>query len=513
MNPRLELSQNIESVKLTKINKSFPGVRALKNVSMDFTAGEVVSIVGQNGAGKSTLMDILGGVKRKDSGEIFFNNEPVYFNSPKDSMAHGVSYIHQELTLFNNLTVAENVMFNELHANQSLFFLDYKAINKKCSEILQMIEPSIKLNTRVEDLAVGKKQIVEISRAVATGASLIIFDEPTSSLTLKETENLFSLIELLKSQGYIIIYITHRFDELFRIADRIYVLRDGANSGEVKVKETNTNEIAQLMLGEFAHKMFSDKKHASEKDLSADRREDFLRVSELSSSNGTENISFSLGKKEVLGIWGLLGSGRTELVRAILKLDPIIKGKVEIKTEKGFIEVPNNFIKNYGYVPENRREEGLFLSAGVMANISIGRIQELCNKFGFVRKRAEKNTAAAASRELDIKIANMSQKVDTLSGGNQQKVIIARWLMFRPNVFILDDPTKGLDIGAKADVYKLINKLVEEGISVILISSDIDELIQMSDRIMILANHKLVKTINHDQVSKELLMQLAMGVK
>jgi ABC-type sugar transport system ATPase subunit len=354
---------------------------------------------------------------------------------------------------------------------------------------------------------------VEISRAVATGASLIIFDEPTSSLTLKETENLFSLIELLKSQGYIIIYITHRFDELFRIADRIYVLRDGANSGEVKVKETNTNEIAQLMLGEFAHKMFSDKKHASEKDLSADRREDFLRVSELSSSNGTENISFSLGKKEVLGIWGLLGSGRTELVRAILKLDPIIKGKVEIKTEKGFIEVPNNFIKNYGYVPENRREEGLFLSAGVMANISIGRIQELCNKFGFIRKRAEKNTAAAASRELDIKIANMSQKVDTLSGGNQQKVIIARWLMFRPNVFILDDPTKGLDIGAKADVYKLINKLVEEGISVILISSDIDELIQMSDRIMILANHKLVKTINHDQVSKELLMQLAMGVK
>ena len=299
MNPRLKLSQKIESVKLTKINKSFPGVRALKDVSMDFAAGEVVSIVGQNGAGKSTLMDILGGVKRKDSGEIFFNNEPVYFNSPKDSMTHGVSYIHQELTLFNNLTVAENVVFNELHANQSLFFLDYKAINKKCSEILQMLEPSIKLNTRVEDLAVGKKQIVEISRAIATGASLIIFDEPTSSLTLKETENLFSLIDLLKSQGYIIIYITHLFDEIFRIADRIYVLRDGSNAGEVKVKDTNTNEIAKLMLGEFVDKMFSGKKHSSEKDLPVDRREDLLRVRELSSSNGTENISFSLRKKEV----------------------------------------------------------------------------------------------------------------------------------------------------------------------------------------------------------------------
>ncbi len=329
MSKKSKLSHNDKkhkSIRLENINKSFPGVQALKDVSMDFTAGEVISIVGQNGAGKSTLMDILGGVKQKDSGEIFFDDQPVHFNSPKDSMRQGVSYIHQELTLFNNLTVAENVMFNELKANQSLFFLNSKEINKKCSEILKMIEPSIKHNDRVEDLAVGQKQIVEISRAIATGASIIIFDEPTSSLTLKEKESLYELIRLLKSQGYIIIYITHHFEEIFRIADRIFVLRDGANAGEVRVKDTNTNELAKLMLGEYASKMYVGIEHGRNEDPLHGGNEDLLRVNELTSTNGIENISFSLKKKEVLGVWGLLGSGRTELMRAILKLDPIIKG-------------------------------------------------------------------------------------------------------------------------------------------------------------------------------------------
>jgi ribose transport system ATP-binding protein len=317
-----------QSIRLEKINKSFPGVHALKDVSMDFTAGEVISIVGQNGAGKSTLMDILGGVKQRDSGEIFFDDQPVQFKSPKDSMRQGVSYIHQELTLFNNLTVAENVMFNELKANRSLFFLNSRKISAKCSKILQMIEPSIKHSDRVEDLAVGQKQIVEISRAIATGASIIIFDEPTSSLTLKEKESLYDLIDLLKSQGYIIIYITHHFEEIFRIADRIYVLRDGANAGEVRVKDTNTNELAKLMLGEYVSKMYEGVEHGRNEESLHGDHEDILRVHELTSTNGIDNISFNLREKEVLGVWCVLGSGRTELVRGILKLDPILKGKV-----------------------------------------------------------------------------------------------------------------------------------------------------------------------------------------
>jgi ribose transport system ATP-binding protein len=516
MSHKSKLSHNDKkhkSIRLEKINKSFPGVQALKDVSMDFTAGEVISIVGQNGAGKSTLMDILGGVKQKDSGEIFFDDQQVQFNSPKDSMRQGVSYIHQELTLFNNLTVAENVMFNELKANRSLFFLNSRQINEKCSGILKMIEPSIKSTDRVEELAVGQKQIVEISRAIATGASIIIFDEPTSSLTLKEKESLYDLINLLKSQGYIIIYITHHFEEIFRIADRIYVLRDGANAGEVKVKDTNTNELAKLMLGEYVTKMYVGVEQGRNEDLSSGGNEDILRVHELTSTNGIDNISFSLREKEVLGVWGLLGSGRTELVRGILKLDPIVKGNVEIKTDRGFVELPKNFTKNFGYVPENRREEGLFLNSPVLSNMSIGRIKNFSNKLGFIKKEQVKKKATKASEELGIKMVNILQTVDTLSGGNQQKVVIARWLMFKPDIFVLDDPTKGLDIGAKADVYKLINNLVEEGISVILISSDIDELIHMSNRIMVLVNNQLVKTLNYDQANKELLMEYSMGNK
>lgn len=502
-----------KSIRLENINKSFPGVQALKNVSMEFTASEVISIVGQNGAGKSTLMDILGGVKQKDSGEIYFDDQPVQFKSPRDSMKKGVSYIHQELAIFNNLTVAENVMFNEFDRNKSLFFLNSKKINEKCSKILKMIEPSIKPNDKVEDLAVGQKQIVEISRAIATGASIIIFDEPTSSLTLKEKESLYDLIKLLKSEGYIIIYITHHFEEIFRIADRIYVLRDGANAGEVKVKDTNIKELAKLMLGDYVTKMYGGEDQSHNIDAVQHSDEVLLKVNELSSTNGIENVSFRLKEREVLGLWGLMGSGRTELIRGILKLDPITNGTVEIKTDNGFVGLQKNFTKNFGYVPENRREEGLFLDSPVLSNMSIGRIKKFANKLGFIRKAQEKSKAITATKELDIKLVNVHQKVNTLSGGNQQKVVIARWLMFKPDIFILDDPTKGLDIGAKADVYKLVKDLVEEGISVILISSDIDEIIHMSDRIIVLANNKLVNTLDHNQANKETLMEYSMGNK
>ena len=502
-----------KTIRLENINKSFPGVQALKNVSMEFTASEVISIVGQNGAGKSTLMDILGGVKQKDSGDIYFDDQPVQFKSPRDSMKQGVSYIHQELAIFNNLTVAENVMFNEFDRNKSLFFLNTKKINAKCSEILKMIEPSIKHNDKVEDLAVGQKQIVEISRSIATGASIIIFDEPTSSLTLKEKESLYDLINLLKSEGYIIIYITHHFEEIFRIADRIYVLRDGENAGEVKVKDTNIKELAKLMLGNYVTKMYGEEDHSHNIDDLQDGDEVLLKVNELSSTNGIENVSFSLKEKEVLGVWGLMGSGRTELIRCILKLDPVTSGAVEIKTENGYVGLHKNFTKNFGYVPENRREEGLFLDSPVLSNMSIGRIKKIANKLGFIKKSQERSKAIKATRELDIKLVNIHQKVNTLSGGNQQKVVIARWLMFKPKIFILDDPTKGLDIGAKADVYKLVKDLVEEGISVILISSDIDEILHMSDRIIVLANSKLVNTLDYNQANKENLMEYSMGNK
>ena len=504
-------SKKHKSIRLKNISKSFPGVRALNDVSMELFAGEVISIVGQNGAGKSTLMDILGGVKQPDSGEIYFDDNLIKFDSPQSSMEQGIAYIHQELTLFNNLTVAENIMFNKLATRKHLSIIDSKKINKESAEILAMIEPSIFPTDKVSKLAVGEKQIIEISRAIASSASVIIFDEPTSSLTLKEKENLYQLINLLKSQGYIIIYITHHFEEIFQIADRIYILRDGINAGDVKAKDTNTTELSKMMLGDYVSKLFVDKQGPDTR-IGMDR-DDLLRVKNISSDNGIENISFTLREKEVLGIWGLLGSGRTELLRLLLNLDKITIGTAEIKTKNGFTKLPKKFIENFGYVPENRREEGLFLDSSILTNMSIGRIKDFSNRFGFINKKIEIEKANKAAKDLGIKMTGLFQKIGQLSGGNQQKAILARWLMIKPDIILLDDPTKGLDIGAKADVYKLINELIGDGISIILVSSDIDEIQHLSDRVIVLADKKMVKILEHNQVNKENLMKYCMEIE
>jgi len=499
----------LKSIRLDNISKSFPGVRALNGVSMEFKAGEVVSIVGQNGAGKSTLMDILGGVKQPDSGHIYFDEKPVSFASPKNATQQGIAYIHQELTVFNNLSVAENIMFDRIGAKKPLSFINSDQIKQDCVEILGMIDPSIQPGDSVADLAVGKKQVVEISRAIASDASVIIFDEPTSSLTLKEKENLYKLINLLKINGYIIVYITHHFEEIFQIADRIYVLRDGENAGDTLVSDTNTTELTKMMLGEYVSKMFSSDRGPDQR--APEPRDDLLRVSNLSTINGIEDVSFTLRKKEVLGVWGLLGSGRTELARAVLKLDAATSGKAEIKTDDGFSELPDNYVDVFGYVPENRREEGLFLDSSILANISVGRIRDFSNKFGFVNKRYEAAKAEEAARDIGIKMVDLKQKISQLSGGNQQKAILARWMMIKPEIIILDDPTKGLDVGAKADVYRLIEELVDDGISIILISSDIDEITHLSDRVILLSDKKIETILDRSQINNETLTKFTLG--
>ncbi|NDR55429.1 sugar ABC transporter ATP-binding protein [Aliiruegeria sabulilitoris] len=500
----------LESIRLKAISKTFPGVRALNNVFMEMRAGEVISIVGQNGAGKSTLMDVLGGVIQPDSGGIFFDETPVVFASPRDSMQKGVSYIHQELTLFNNLTVAENVMFNEYAVANPLRPLDRSAINRKCAEVLEMIEPSIKPGDLLASLTVGKKQIVEICRAIVSGASVIIFDEPTSSLTLKEKEGLYDLIGRLKRSGYVIIYITHHFEEIFRIADRIYVLRDGENAGEVQVADTNTTELTKLMLGEYAARMFANGDTGPDARLGDDRPA-LLEVRNLSSTTGLQDIDFTLRKREVLGIWGLLGSGRTELMRALLQIDPLTDGTVQIDTAEGMVPVPREFTTHFGYVPENRREEGLFLDAPILQNTSIGRIRSFANRLGLVNRTTERSKVEKVVKDLGVKLVDIHQRVDNLSGGNQQKVVIARWLIIKPDIIILDDPTKGLDIGAKSDVYRLINELVGEGISVLLVSSDIDEILHLSDRVLVLADKQVSAVLERDQIEKTTLMEHCVG--
>lgn len=489
---------------MKNISKSFPGVKALDNVSIEILSGEVVSLIGQNGAGKSTLMNILGGVTQKDEGEIFIKNQQVDIKSPTDALNKGIAYIHQELTVFNNLTVAENFSMNRYDTIKPFGLINYKIINKSCTEVLHEIEPTIKPTSIVADLSVGQKQIVEISRAVGTNASLIIFDEPTASLSFQEKEKLFEYIDYLRNQGHSIVYITHLLDEVFRVADRAYVLRDGEIVGKVIIKETTPEEIIKLMLGRYSQEYYAKKKHKI--------GDEVLRVSIKSAENGIRNVEFCLHKSEILGIWGLLGSGRTELIRVILGLDAIDKGKIEINENDKWKERKKKFARYFGYIPENRREGGLFLPINVQNNMTIGRIKNFANKIGIINKNYEREKTLEQVKKLDIKIASLAQRVENLSGGNQQKVIISRWLMFVPDVFVLDDPTKGLDVGAKVDVHNIIFQLSERGIATIFVSSDIDEIFEMSDRILVIANKMQIRILEKEDADKQTLMKYAMGL-
>jgi ribose transport system ATP-binding protein len=493
------------SFRMRNISKSFPGVKALDDVSVEILSGEVVSIIGQNGAGKSTLMNILGGVLQKDQGDIFIRDQRVDIKSPTDALNKGIAYIHQELTVFNNLTVAENFAMNRYETIKPLGLINYKKINQSCTVVLREIEPSVKPTSRVADLSVGQKQIVEIARAVGTDASLIIFDEPTASLSFQEKEKLFELIDYLKKQKHSIVYITHLLEEVFRVTDRAYVLRDGKLVGQVRIKETSPEEIIGLMLGKYSHEYFGKKQHQL--------GDEVLRATIKNAENGIRDVRFVLHKSEILGIWGLLGSGRTELIRIVLGFDALGEGKIEINEGGGWKERKKKFASYFGYIPENRREEGLFLPINVQNNMTIGRIKNFTNKIGIINSSYEREKTLEQVKKLDIKIANLAQRVENLSGGNQQKVIISRWLMFAPNVFVLDDPTKGLDVGAKVDVHNLIFQLSESGIATIFVSSDIDEIIEMSDRIMVITNKRQVRIFDKEDANKEILMKYAMGLE
>jgi ribose transport system ATP-binding protein len=449
-------------------------------------------------------MNILGGVIQKDQGELFIRDQKVDIKSPTDALHKGIAYIHQELTVFNNLTVAENFAMNRYDTIKPFGLINYKKINQSCTDILNEIESSIKPESRVADLSVGQKQIVEISRAVGTNASLLIFDEPTASLSFQEKEKLFELIDYLKEQRHSVVYITHLLDEVFRVADRAYVLRDGKIVGQVKIKEATPEKIIKLMLGKYSQEYYGKKKHQL--------GDEVLRVSVESAENGIQNIDFSLHKSEILGVWGLLGSGRTELIRVILGFDAIDKGKITINDNGRWTERKKKFASYFGYIPENRREEGLFLPINVQSNMTIGRIKNFANKIGILNKSYERDKTLEQVKKLDIRVTSLSQRVENLSGGNQQKVIISRWLMFAPEVFVLDDPTKGLDVGAKVDVHSLIFQLSESGIATIFVSSDIDEIIEMSDRIMVIANKRQVEILEKEHADKETLMKYAMGL-
>lgn len=489
---------------MSGIEKRFAGVHALKGVDFELESGEVHALLGENGAGKSTLMKILAGIYPVDEGEIFIEGNKVSINSVKDAQALGISIIHQEISLVPHLSVAENIFLGKEPVTKT-GWIDWKKMIEETRKTLQQFGLELSPEVPVKKLTVAQQQMIEIIKAVSFRAKMIVMDEPTSSLTEKEVEFLFQTIGHLKEQGVGIVYISHRMNELFAITDRITVLRDGALIGTVRTKDTTADQLISMMVGRELTQYYI-------KDTAPENGgEIVLSVHNLSKKGVLNDASFELKKGEILGFAGLVGAGRSELMKCIFGLDAFDEGEIRIDGKPLIIRNPNDAIKHgIAYVTENRKEEGLFLIRSVQYNITIKVLDKFIKWFR-VNARYEDQKTRQFINELSIKTPNPDQEVRNLSGGNQQKVLISRWLATNPRILILDEPTRGVDVGAKAEIYAIMNRLVKEGVSIIMISSELPEVINMSDRIAVMYKGGIRTILNRDEFSQETIMHYATG--
>jgi ribose transport system ATP-binding protein len=487
---------------LTGVSKEFPGVKALNNVHFDLNKGEVHALVGENGAGKSTLMKILSGIYKKDTGEITYLGNHVNVNSPIEAHHLGISIIHQELNLMPHLTVAENIFIGRENRRKVRPFLNNTIQNQAATELLAELSLKLDPKTLVGDLTIAKQQMVEIAKAVSYRGEVIIMDEPTSSLTPAETDSLFEIIRTLKAAGKGVVYISHRLEELEQISDRITVIRDGEYVKTLITKETNIPEVISLMVG---RKVDQDQRP----DPRPSSNEEVLKVEGISTRNLLKDVSFNLKRGEILGFAGLMGSGRTELARALIGADPKTAGKVLLKGEEVKIKSPSDAVKaGIGYLSEDRKRFGLLLIQNVTFNIILASIPGF-TKFGFVKSGPAAGIARDAITQLKIRTPSEKQLVKNLSGGNQQKVVIAKWLTRNCDILIFDEPTRGIDVGAKDEIYKLLTKLASEGKSIIMISSELPEVLRMSDRIAVMCEGRLTGIIDNKDADQNTIMQYA----
>jgi len=487
-------------LKMENITKTFPGVIALEDVSIELHRGEVLGILGENGAGKSTLIKILAGNYIKDSGSIFVNEEKFEINNPSEAMASGIRVIYQELNTLNNLTVAENIFIGEQLVKGPFKIVDWKAMSKKAAEILDSLNVEMDPNSVIGDLSISEKQIVEIAKAISKDAKILVMDEPTAALSEEETQSLFKIIETLKSRGVSIIYISHRLKEIFQITDRVVVLRDGKKVKSMDTKDTSANELVALMVGRDIKEMYP-KREVPIGDI-------MMEVKNLF-AEGFTDISFTLKKGEILGIFGLLGSGRTSLVKALFGANKVKSGEILINSEKINIKSPRVARdKKMGLVPLDRKIEGLALHLGIKENITLANIDDLGKGF-LLRRDIEKVKAQKWIEEMGIKTPTMDQEVNSLSGGNQQKVVLAKWLESGSKIIILNEPTRGIDVGAKIEIYKLMQNLCEKGSAIIMISSELPEILSIADRILVMSKGKITAQYSRKEASEENLLQSA----
>lgn len=502
-------------LEMRNIVKDFPGVRALNSVNFEARAGEVLALVGENGAGKSTLMKVLSGVWPYPTyqGDIYIKGQLKQFRNTKDAEASGVAIIYQELNLIPDLTVAENIFLDRQFTGFG-GVINWSKLYVEAQKLLDELNiTDFKPTDKVKELTVGKQQMVEIAKALSKKATILVFDEPTSALTDKEVAALFKIIRQLKEQGVSMSYISHKMEELQQIADRVIVLRDGKTIGEVTpIAEMTLDQIISRMVGRDIKDMFPKKEFKrGEKVLEVRNFE--VDHPALPGEKKVKNASFCAYKGEILGLSGLMGAGRTELVSAIFgAMADQSRGEVYLEGQQVNIRSPQDAIRyGLGLVTEDRKRIGLVLGQSVLQNMTISSLESICNQWGIINASKERNLAQEYVKQLAVKTPGLDVMIDNLSGGNQQKVIIAKWLNTKPRVLILDEPTRGIDVGAKVEIYNLLNKLVEDGVTVIIISSELPEVMGMSDRILVMCEGEIVAELNREQATKELIMEYATG--
>ena len=492
------MSDNV-ILRMKHISKKFPGVYALKNIDFDLRAGEVHALLGENGAGKSTLIKVLGGIYHAEEGEIEIEGNPVQINSVQDAEKNGIAIIHQELVLVPYMNVAENIYLGREPGKGIV--ADRAQMVKDAQKILDELGMDIDAKTLVKDLPIAKQQMVEITKAVSENSKILVMDEPTSSISDKEVENLFGIMRDLTKKGVGIIYISHKMSELEEICDRVTVMRDGEYVGTKVVKETNKDELIAMMVGRTLTNYYV-------RDYQ-EPGEEVLAVKHLTDGDRVKDVSFEVRKGEIVGFAGLVGAGRSETMQALFGLGRETKGEVFINGNKVEIKSPNDAIKHgIALVPESRKEQGLYLVQDVRYNTTIEVLKEFIGKLMV----NEKKEAAITQKYIDLmatKTPSQHQVIGNLSGGNQQKVLIGRWLSTNPQILILDEPTRGIDVGAKSEIYSIMNDLLKTGVSIIMISSELPEIINMSDRVYVMADGRVTGCIEHEDVSQETIMKLA----
>ena len=497
------MTEQTPIIQMREISKSFGGVRALNNVDIKVYSGEVHALLGENGAGKSTLIKTMTGVHQPDSGDIYLRGELVRFNGPRDAQQMGIGAIYQEPSLFPDLDIAENILAGRQPVSGGR--INWRQMYRAARDLLQQLGVQLDPRIKARNLSVAQQQTVEIARALSLNAQLLIMDEPTSSLTSTEVEELFRIIRQLRQTGTAVIFISHRLEELFAVADRVTILRDGNYVGTREIAGVKTDELIQMMVGRAVDDLFPKQV--------APLGDTLLEVKGLTATGKFENVSFALRAGEILGVAGLIGAGRTDVARALFGIQPISAGTIEIAGQEVAIQNPRQAMKlGLAFVPEDRQHHGLVLPMSIAANITLPILSRFARTGGWMRERAAKQVAVVAARRLEVKSAGIDQKARELSGGNQQKVVLAKWLETNPRILILDEPTRGIDVGTKAAVHQLMSDLANQGVAILMISSELPEILGMSDRILVMREGRITGEYTRAEATQEKIMASATAV-